>query len=47
MPSIAGNIPALFDKHSIDLHAAGVASSFKDVFAIRKYDPPQLDVCEP
>ncbi len=25
----------------------GIASSFKDLFALRKYDPPELEVCEP
>lgn len=25
----------------------GIASSFRDLFALRKYDPPQLEVCEP
>jgi hypothetical protein len=46
--TIGGNIPALFEKHgTIDMKAAGIASSFKDLFALRKMEPPVIEVCDP
>jgi hypothetical protein len=48
MNTISGNIPALFEKHgTMDLKSAGIASSFKDLFALRKFEPPVIEVCEP